>query len=38
VRDHIATLHVVYRSYGDVRTTGEVVDLIRAGDQCRLST
>ncbi|KRF35243.1 isochorismatase family cysteine hydrolase [Nocardioides sp. Soil805] len=30
-RDHNATLHVVHRSYGDVRPTAEVVDLIRAG-------
>lgn len=28
-RDHNATLHVVHRSYGDVRPTCEVVDLIR---------
>ena len=28
-RDHNATLHVVYRSYGDVRPTADVVDLIR---------
>lgn len=27
--DHNATLHVVYRSYGDVRSTADVVDLIR---------
>jgi nicotinamidase-related amidase len=30
-RDHNATLHTVYRSYGDVRPTADVVDLIRAG-------
>lgn len=30
-RDHNATLHVVYRSYGDVRPTREVLDLIRGG-------
>lgn len=30
-RDHNATLHVVYRSYGDVRSTAEVVGLVRAG-------
>ena len=30
-RDHNATLHVVYRSYGDVRRTGEVLELIEAG-------
>jgi nicotinamidase-related amidase len=29
-RDHNATLHVVYRSYGDVRSTEDVVRLIRA--------
>ena len=27
-RDHNATLHVVYRSFGDVRSTAEVLDLI----------
>ena len=27
-RDHNATLHVVYRSYGDVRPTAEVLELI----------
>lgn len=30
-QDHDATLHVVYRSFGDVRPTSEVVDLIRGG-------
>lgn len=30
-QDHNATLHVVYRSYGDVRSTTEVLDLIGAG-------
>jgi nicotinamidase-related amidase len=30
-RDHNATLHVVYRSYGDVRPTEEVLDLVAAG-------
>lgn len=30
-RDHNATLHVVYRSYGDVRPAAEVVSLIRGG-------
>lgn len=30
-QDHNATLHVVYRSFGDVRTTAEVVALVRAG-------
>jgi nicotinamidase-related amidase len=27
-REHNATLHTVYRSFGDVRTTAEVVDLV----------
>lgn len=27
-REHNATLHVVYRSFGDVRPTSEVLDLI----------
>jgi nicotinamidase-related amidase len=30
-RDHNATLHVVYRSYGDVRPTSEVLDLVATG-------
>lgn len=30
-QDHNATLHVVYRTYGDVRPTEEVLDLVRAG-------
>jgi nicotinamidase-related amidase len=30
-RDHNATLHIVYRSYGDVRSTADVLDLVRAG-------
>lgn len=30
-RDHNATLHVVHRSYGDVRSTAEVLGLIAAG-------
>lgn len=30
-QDHNATLHVVYRSYGDVRPTAEVLDLVAAG-------
>ena len=30
-RDHNATLHVVHRSYGDVRPTAEVLGLIAAG-------
>lgn len=29
-RDHNATLHVVYRSYGDVRPTAEVLELLEA--------
>lgn len=29
-RDHNATLHVVYRSYGDVRSTEDVLGLLRA--------
>lgn len=31
-RDHNATLHVVYRSYGDVRSTEDVLGLIASGD------
>lgn len=30
-RDHNATLHVVYRSYGDVRSTEDVLGLIACG-------
>ena len=30
-QDHNATLHVVYRSYGDVRSTSDVLDLIDSG-------
>lgn len=30
-QDHNATLHVVHRSYGDVRPTDDVLDLIAAG-------
>ena len=30
-QDHNATLHVVHRTYGDVRSTDEVVGLIRVG-------
>ena len=30
-QDHNATLHVVHRSYGDVRPTDDVLDLIPAG-------
>lgn len=29
-RDHNATLHVVYRSYGDVRPTAEVLEMLAA--------
>ncbi|MEO6996807.1 MAG: isochorismatase family cysteine hydrolase, partial [Terracoccus sp.] len=32
-REHNATLHVVYRSYADVRPAAEVVALIRRGPQ-----
>jgi len=35
-RDHNATLHVVYRSYGDVRATSEVLELIDSGVATRL--
>jgi hypothetical protein len=28
-RDHNATLYTIYRTFGDVRTTDEVIDLIR---------
>ncbi|NYE37474.1 nicotinamidase-related amidase [Nocardioides cavernae] len=31
-QDHNATLHVVYRSYGDVRSTAEVLGLLGATD------
>lgn len=30
-QDHNATLHVVYRSFGDVRTTSDVLTLIGRG-------
>jgi nicotinamidase-related amidase len=30
-RDHNATLHVVYRSFGDVRSTEDVIGLVDAG-------
>jgi nicotinamidase-related amidase len=30
-RDHNAALHVVYRSYGDVRSTSEVIGLVESG-------
>ena len=30
-QDHNATLHVVHRSYGDVRPTADVLDLVAAG-------
>ncbi len=32
-REHNATLHVVYRSYGDVRPAADVIALIRRGLQ-----
>jgi transposase-like protein len=31
--DHNATLYTIYRTFGDVRTTDEVIDLIRADHQ-----
>ncbi|KAA1427103.1 isochorismatase family cysteine hydrolase [Nocardioides antri] len=34
-QDHNATLHVVYRTYGDVRPTDEVVELIRTATSPR---
>ncbi|WP_245672547.1 hypothetical protein [Nocardia anaemiae] len=27
-QDHNATLHTIYRSFGDVRPTSEVIDMI----------
>ncbi len=30
-QDHNATLYTIYRSFGDVRPTSEVLDLINAG-------
>ncbi len=30
-KDHNATLHTVYRSFGDVRATSEIVALVRRG-------
>ncbi|WP_281167402.1 hypothetical protein [Catelliglobosispora koreensis] len=27
-QDHNATLHTIYRTFGDVRTTGEVIAMI----------
>lgn len=30
-QDHNATLHVVHRSYGDVRPTGEVLEMVAVG-------
>ena len=35
-QDHNATLHVVYRSYGDVRSTSEVLELVQHGSGQRL--
>ena len=34
-QDHNATLHVVYRTFGDVRSTSGVIDLIRRGRPSR---
>lgn len=34
-QDHNATLHTIYRSFGDVRPTAEVISLIRAGRAAR---
>jgi nicotinamidase-related amidase len=34
-QDHNATLHVVYRSYGDVRSTEEVLGLVARGWEAR---
>ncbi|GGL35239.1 isochorismatase family cysteine hydrolase [Nocardia jinanensis] len=31
-RDHNATLHTIYRSFGDVRPTSEVLDMIEAAE------
>ncbi|MCX5345937.1 isochorismatase family cysteine hydrolase [Streptomyces atratus] len=33
-RDHNATLHTIYRSFGDVRPTTDVLALIRPGARC----
>ena len=35
--DHNAALYTIYRTFGDVRTTDEVIGLIGGGisDQCR---
>ncbi len=30
-QDHNATLYTIYRTFGDVRTTEEVLDLLAAG-------
>ena len=30
-QDHNATLHVVHRTFGDVRPTDEVIELVRVG-------
>ena len=35
-QDHNAARHVVYRSFGDVRSTSEVLDLIESGAATRL--
>ncbi|MFD0360762.1 hypothetical protein ACFQZZ_04790 [Nocardia sp. GCM10030253] len=31
--EHNATLHTIYRSFGDVRPTSEVLELIEAGHE-----
>ena len=36
--DHNATLYTIYRTFGDVRTTDEVVDLIRGDHQVEPTT
>ncbi len=36
-QDHNATLHVVYRSYGDVRSTAEVLELVAPGQASDVS-
>jgi hypothetical protein len=28
-QDHNATLHTIYRSFGDVRTTADVIEIIQ---------
>jgi nicotinamidase-related amidase len=36
--DHNATLYTIYRTFGDVRTTDEVIDLIRAEHHVQATT